>query len=124
MGRQEPIKGLLVSIDSWTYYFSRVEKDRKITFQEWIKQELDSLSETLSPEIKKENITLDKVSAQKFSFSLSYYPEGKELKELVVVIYAQNGERMYEINAVMNSENQNTYFPVFNQMLSTFRFLE
>ena len=90
------------------------------TFQEFIDVQKDGRY----PAEKEENIVVANKPVLKLTriYTSPYY---KELKELLEYVYInRNEETAHEIAAHINFEEQDVYLPVFDQMLSTFRFLE
>ena len=67
-------------------------------------------------DLKEENIIVDNISAKKLSFRLAKYYIA------VFEIYLEKGGKIYTISA--QASQKETYFPIFNQMLSTFKFLK
>jgi len=107
---------ILVHIDSWTKFLEEAYGEG-FTFQDWINQEVE-LFKSEDPKLKQEDFVLNNNPAIKISFKDQYR------NQMVIIIYIQKEERMYEITAWIDTEHQNIYLPIFNQMLSTFRFLE
>ena len=107
---------IFISIESWTGF----GPDEKITnFQDWVNYEVETFKSVHDPQLKQEDLVLDNIPAIKLSFVSEPY-EGR----IGRIICTQKGKRIYQIEAWIDPEYQTAYLPVFNQMLSTFRFLK
>ncbi|MFH1657593.1 MAG: hypothetical protein ABH919_03935 [bacterium] len=87
------------------------------TYQEWI--DLQKMGRY--PVESEENIVIDNKPAIKLTKTVSRTNH----KELIVYTYINRDEKIaHEITADIDFEEQNVYLPIFDQMLSTLRFLE
>lgn len=93
------------------------------SFSEWV----DMLKQGL-PSMLEENITLGNRPAIKSSRVVLHKEHlgTPDYKEKLIHIFAYNEEEKWglEMAVSINFERRNTYLLIFNQMLSTFRFLE
>jgi hypothetical protein len=91
------------------------------TFQEYIDIEKGGLY----PVEKEENIIVANKPAVKLTKTASRIVPAPEYKELLKYVYINRDEESaHVIIADIDFEKQDTYLPIFEQMLSTFRFLE
>lgn len=65
---------------------------------------------------KEETIALNSVSGIKLSLHNEY--------GVGVIILMEKGQRYYKIGTVIKSESQDIYLPIFDKMLSTFKFID
>ena len=116
----EPVN---IQIEYWTKLGEGMN-----TLQDWIEARKDALTNPIRNfggvvkvfEFKEENITLDNLSAKKIS--VTNLSKGGKFR--YIQIYAQRKEQMYEISTQIPFDQQNVALPIFNQMLSTFKFTE
>jgi hypothetical protein len=106
---------IMIQIESWTKLPEEIWGEG-FTFKDFINDEIEYSKHRLDPKLQKEDFIIDDILATKVSY-ISHLQEVK-------VIYIQKGERMYQIVAQIDSESQNVYLPIFNQMLHTLRFIE
>ena len=102
------------------FYFEK----KKVTFGDFIIKSKQYLEKTQRM-VKQENVTLDNVSAVKFSFEST--PITHYLTKYNAVNYeilSQKEGNMYIVEIEINSPKLSTYKPIFEQILFTFRFLE
>lgn len=109
-----------LDIESWTKM-----GEGFITLQDWIARRKDDLTNPTRGieevlEYKEENIILDGVSAKKIT-AINIV---KSWKWQYVEIFTQRRERMYEIRVEISFDKKNVALPIFEKMLSTFRFIE
>ncbi len=122
------IKEKMMLINIWTYtfsqnYFEAIYEVEEYTFQDYVDEIIEFIKSRRDPEIKREDITIAGNPAIKTThISLPIYDSS--YKQLAVIIYTKKGERVYEIKARIDFDEQDTYLPIFNQMLSTFKFSE
>lgn len=91
------------------------------TFQEWIDYEKDGRY----PVKKEENIIVDGKPATKLIKEVSRIMPAPEYKELLEYVYINRDKELaHVITADIDFEKQDVYLPIFEQMLSTFRFLK
>jgi hypothetical protein len=103
-----------VSIRSGLRYSQ--ELGRNYTEKEWVTEIKKSIKKYTS-DLKEEIITLNNIPATRLSY--------KNPKEKLIVneIYAEKDGILYEIVLQINSSKGRVYNPIFNQMISTFKFI-
>ena len=121
----EPKQGIkkdlmFIEIESWEE-FSPVYGEG-FTFKDFIDEEIVFFKSRWDSQLKEEDFVLDGNPAVKTSH-VKYPILDSSYKQIVIMIYIQK-ERMYKINAWIDFEAQDTYLPIFNQILSTFKFIE
>jgi len=111
------------SLSGWINYIKR----DYWKIPDWIKRDLSEEQIEEFEKIKEEDFILDNIPAEKLSGKdiYRYVSETKTLYfHTTIFIFAQNKERMYQIKTGIYPERENVYLSIFNQMLSTFRFIE
>lgn len=98
-----------------TYY--NQDEGKEITLKELI----DGMRKSYEKEtLKEENIFIDDVQAKKFHILWNEKTEG-----YLIFFQQEGGKNIIEIvTEVRNLEKKDEYLPVFDQMLSTFRFID
>jgi hypothetical protein len=110
-----------ISISFWTELGKFLS-----TFEEWIEREKYYLTSPHSPkeiiqEIKEEDVVLGEIIAKRISvISIG----GRPQDYLKIKIFGQNEGQMFQINAWMRPKKEEAFLPIFNQILSTFRFID
>ncbi len=89
---------------------------RNYSLEEWITESKEAIKK-YQLNLKEEEIKIDNVQATKLSY--------RNTQDLTTYeIYTQKEGLMYEIIVLFNSSNENIYNQTFNQILSTFKFIE
>ena len=93
------------------------------SFQKWIEnQKMGRYPLSKETNFTEENILLGGKPATKLSKIYSQSLLGSSYKQILIYIYTYNDEGALEITTDINFDKQNIYLPIFNQMLSTFKF--
>jgi hypothetical protein len=106
-----------IIIESWTKF-----TEEFASFQDYVGNEEKTFREHylklgMFSEVKEETIALDNVLAKKFLILSKIKYDHR-----VIDIYVQHKKRMYHIIGSANLKNEDIYLPIFNQILSTFKF--
>ena len=112
---EEGVGEIDIILESWTEFGGGLN-----SLDDWTEREKKKRRD--DPSFSEEDIIFDKTPATKISNMYSAhepYGEGQ-----LIIIFAQKGERMYDIRAWISSRTQDIYLPIYNHMLSTFRFIE
>ena len=122
----EPEEGIkeelmFIEIGSWKGFTPAYEEGA--TFQDFIDREVAFFKSRWDPQLKTEDFILDNNPAIKTSHIKSPILDSS-YKQVVIVVYTEKDEYMYEIACWVDLERQNIYLPIFNQILSTFEFLD
>jgi hypothetical protein len=107
---------IFISIESWTEFSSYANIS---TFQDWVEYRIEDIKSNTDSQLKQEDFTLDNNPATRLSFVNFPYEDW-----IGRIIFTQKGKRFYEISVSIDPEYQTIYLPVFDQILSTFRFIE
>jgi hypothetical protein len=110
-----------VSVESWTNYFNANTMREESPSSEWIDFDI-SIKDRGNLNLNKETIILDKNQAVKVSSEAKVSVAGDMEKRITV--YSIKGNRIYIISAYIDAKQQDYYLPIFDQILSTFKFTE
>jgi len=114
---------LTIDIFSWTEFNEELLGER-YTLEDWIASDTALPPGISNPQLLRENIIVDNNPAIRISYILTYLTFPSYYKKIITV-YTQKGKRMYNISGMIEDpEKEKISLPIFNQMLSTFRFLE
>jgi len=115
---------MYITISMWVFpkkYYEMLFGE-EYTFQDYINDNVEFFKSSWDPDIQREDFIIDENPAIKTTHIRPY--ESGFNKQIVVMVYTQKDERVYEIRTWINFNEQDVYLPIFTQMLSTFRFLE
>ncbi|MDP3990888.1 MAG: hypothetical protein Q8P63_01160 [Candidatus Nealsonbacteria bacterium] len=107
-----------INIKSWTKF---TEESNFKSLQDFINYEKENYqTNSRISKFQETTVNLDNIQAEKYQFIFSS-SAGPTLYD---VTYVQHGKRMYQIEGRIDSKYKDNFLLIFNQMLSTFRFLE
>lgn len=114
-------EAILINVKFWTNYFNADTMKEEPPSLKWIDSDIATKNNRRNIfNFKKEEFVIDNNLAVKISSEAEVSLAGDT--EERVEVYSIKGNRVYIISAYIDAKQQNYYLPIFNQILSTFKF--